>query len=166
LAGRGEIEGNRIEEEGIRVWSSLSRQWPSRRVKSTRNEECLQGGVLRGHWQIKVVSELTGMGPHATRVFANVGQILPRTSQEGLALHHTPKRQGVSAPGMASASLLQKFSSGTRPRRRSFHKCDRSAPTPVQQPCFSTAGPTLNDWKIRLVLALQAELARRPAPLT
>jgi len=32
LLGRGEIEGKRIENQGFRVWSSLSAQWPSRRV--------------------------------------------------------------------------------------------------------------------------------------
>jgi len=41
-----------------------------------------------------------------TGAFEDVGQIRPRTNQEGLAPFEASKLADVSAPGMASASLL------------------------------------------------------------
>src|SRR5712672_304156 len=108
----------------------------------------------------------------STRVLADVGQIRPRTNQEGLAPHrHAPgQHANVSAPGMAFASLLRIFPSANRLHQESgFHECERNAPTRVQQSCYPTTGPILGREgsqvdDTRLIPVLQAELARRPAP--
>src|SRR5712671_1388713 len=106
----------------------------------------------------------TGFFP--TRVLEDVGQIRLRTNQEGwVPYHHFPEILDVSAPGMASASLLRIFPSAKRSQCRcGFDRCDCSAPTRVQQPYCPTSGAMVK-YPI-LILVLQAELARRPAPST
>jgi len=88
----------------------------------------------------KTSFSIDGNGTPLKETVADVGQIRPRTNQEGLPVaphshhHDTPKLADVSALGMASAliSLLQIFPSANWEYQRSvFRRRDCSAPTQV-----------------------------------
>jgi hypothetical protein len=88
LPDQGEIEAIGIQAKVIRGWSTWRGQRQSPRVESNRSEEYQQGEDRRGEWQIKAVSVIREMECGPVRVFADVGQIHPRTNREGLPPPH------------------------------------------------------------------------------
>jgi len=112
--GRGRLAGSgRDLEKGNSRSRDSSLVITDRAVAIAWGEMCPKSGMALRLSVTRLLADESSFGSGgkmqcpSTRVFADVGQICPRTNQEVLGPHNPPKLPDLSDPGMASASLLR-----------------------------------------------------------